>query len=64
MQAAKASPSQPVKPAEASQRTERHTKPETKPEAVAAHKAQEANPPRTTTNTRGETLGRLLNARA
>jgi hypothetical protein len=64
MQAAKASSSQPVIAAEASKRTERQTKPETKPEASNAKKAEEQNPPRATTNAQGETLGRLLNARA
>lgn len=64
MQAVKASPSQAVTAAEASKRTRQKDKPEAKPDAAAAKKTQEQPPPRPTTNTRGEALGQLLNARA
>lgn len=64
MQAAKASPSQPIQAAEAGKRTERRTQAEAKPDALAAKKAEEPTPPRATTNTRGEMIGRLLNVRA
>lgn len=64
MEAVKASPNQPVKAPEASKRTERQNKPETNPDTVAAKKADEHAPQRATTNTRGETIGRLLNVRA
>ena len=63
MEAVKAQPAQPVKAVEAPKRVDQHTKPEEKPEAVAAKKALE-QAQRPTTNTRGETLGRHLNVTA
>jgi hypothetical protein len=64
MDPVKAKSAQPVKAPEAAKRvTQQEDKPQAKPEAVAAKKAYE-QPPRTTTNTRGETLGRHLNVTA
>jgi hypothetical protein len=57
-----AKPAQPVKAPEATKR-QMQDKPEAKPEAASAKKAYEQQP-RTTTNTRGETLGRHLNVTA
>jgi hypothetical protein len=54
----------PVKATQASQRTERKTEAEAKPDRANAQKAAEQTPPRATTNTRGEMIGRLLNVRA
>lgn len=64
MDLVKASATKPTAAVDATQRTDRKTKPEAKPEAVAAKKAEEQTPPRATTNTRGEMLGQLLNVRA
>jgi hypothetical protein len=63
MDPVKAGSARPVKPPEATKRAAQQSKPEVKPEAVAAKKTPE-QAPRPTTNTRGEQLGRLLNASA
>jgi hypothetical protein len=53
-----------VKATQASQRSERKTETEAKPDRASSQKAAEQTPPRATTNTRGEMIGRLLNVRA
>jgi hypothetical protein len=63
MDPVKARTASPVKAPEATKRAAQKSAPEVKPEAVATKKAQE-QAPRPTTNTRGEALGRLLNASA
>ncbi len=63
MDPVKAGTAQPVKAPEATKRTPQQSKPDVKPEAVAAKKSTE-QAPRPTTNTRGEALGRVLNASA
>ncbi len=63
MDPVKAGKAQPVKAPEASKRVAQAAKPEGRPEAVATNKTPEPAP-RPTTNTRGETLGRLLNVSA
>jgi|APCry1669188970_1035186.scaffolds.fasta_scaffold37654_2 hypothetical protein len=63
MDPVKARKTEPVKAPEAPKRVAQQAKPESKPEAVASKKAPE-QAPRPTTNTRGETLGRLLNVSA
>lgn len=64
MEAVKSSPSQAVQRAEAAKRTERQAKPDAQAEAVAAKKSQVQALQRSTTNTQGQTIGRLLNVRA
>lgn len=63
MDPVKAAPAQPVKAPEAAKRTTQQLQQESKPEPVAAKKAPDPAP-KPTTNTRGETLGRLLNVSA
>ena len=60
MEAVKASSTQALQSAQASQRTEQKTQAQT----TASKQTEEQAPPRPTTNTRGESLGQLLNARA
>jgi hypothetical protein len=63
MDPVKAGKAQAVNAPEAPKRVSQQPKPESKPEVVAAKKSPE-QAPRPTTNTRGETLGRLLNVSA
>ena len=63
MEPVNAGTTQPVKAPEATKRVAQQSKPQDKPEAVAATKPPE-QAPRPTTNTRGEALGRLLNVSA
>jgi hypothetical protein len=63
MDPVKARTSNPVKAPEATKRTDQQSRPETKPDPVVAKKAPD-QAPRPTTNTRGESLGRLLNVSA
>jgi hypothetical protein len=64
MQAVRASPSQSLPAADASKRAQRQTQAQDRPDVLAAKKAEEQAQARATTNTRGETLGRLLNVKA
>jgi hypothetical protein len=63
MDPVKAAPAQPVKAPEAAKRDTQQAKPESKPQPVVAKTAYE-QAPKPTTNTRGEVLGRHLNASA
>ena len=63
MDPVKAGTPRPVKAPEATKRAAQPPAPEVKSEAVAAKKAPE-QAPRPTNNTRGESLGRLLNVSA
>ena len=62
MEAVKASSTQALQSAQASQRTEQKT--QAQAQTTASKQTEEQAPPRPTTNTRGESLGQLLNARA
>ena len=63
MEAVKSSSTQALQATQASQRTEQKSAEQA--QATAASQKTEAQaPPRPTTNTRGESLGQLLNARA
>jgi hypothetical protein len=67
MELVKASASKPasaVEAAQRTQRTQRNTPSEAQPDAAASRKAEAEKALRATTNTRGETLGQLLNVRA
>jgi hypothetical protein len=63
MDPVKAGTAQAVKAPEAPKRATQQAKPDASPEAVAAKKTPDPAP-RPTTNTRGETLGRVLNVSA
>jgi hypothetical protein len=63
MDPVKAGTAQPVKAPEAPKRAAQQGKPEVSADAAAAKKPPEAAA-RPTTNTRGETLGRVLNVSA
>lgn len=63
MEAVKASSAQALQATSASQRTEAKAQPDVQA-AAASKKPEEQAPPKPTTNTRGESLGQLLNARA
>jgi hypothetical protein len=64
MDPVKAKPVQALKAAEAPKRTAQQSQATPSPDAVAAKKAAEQATRPTTTNTRGETLGRHVNVTA